>query len=236
VRQDESKEWWIEVVPKVRVGGKGAPAELGNTVRFKLEQTGAATRRAFLPPALDTRQYNLLVERVYWVVASKIYAQIRRGVEEKARLLPPGRLRCAAYLNEADDYACSNTLAAFKAARHLYRRTCECYHQGNFDPPASAWRKFTHDVRTHLDRYLSRLRRVLATVIRRFGRREIRAAEAQLGYGRMLVAEWNLRFLCGSIPKELYEAPGHIRPRRSPGWSRCRATSPNARRPCSART
>jgi tetratricopeptide (TPR) repeat protein len=211
VRQDEGDDWWIEVVPKVRVGGKGAPADLGNTVRFKLERTGAAPRRASLPPPLDTRQYNLLVERVYWAVASKIYAQIRRGVEEKAKLLPPGKLRCAAYLNEADDYAHSNTLAAFKAARRLYRQACEGYHQGGFKPPKTAWRQFSHGLLTDLDRDFSRLRRALAKVVRRFGKREIRAAEAQLGYGRMLVAEWHLRLLCGSIPKELYEAPKHIR-------------------------
>jgi hypothetical protein len=210
VRQDENHEWWIEVVPRVRIGGQGAPAELGNTVRFKLERTGAARRSTSLPPPLDARQYNLLVERVYWTVASKIYAQIRRGVEEKASLLPPGRLRCAAYVNEADDYAHSNTLAAFKAARHLYRKACQGYHQGNFEPPRTSWRRFSHDVRMGLHGVLSDARKELAKVIKRFGSREIRAAEAQLGYGRMLVAEWNLRFLCGSIPKELYEAPKHI--------------------------
>jgi hypothetical protein len=210
VRQDEDGDWWIEVVPKVRVGGRGAAAELGNTVRFKLEGTGAAARGVSRPPPLDARQYNLLVERVYWAVASKIYAQIRRGVEEKATLLPPGRLRCAAYLNEADDYAHSNTLAAFKAARHLYRKACQGYHQGDFKPPKTRWRRLSRDVRMHLDVHFSYARTELAKVVKRFGTREIRAAEAQLGYGRMLVAEWNLRFLCGSIPKELYEAPRHI--------------------------
>ena len=96
LRQAEDGEWWIEVVPKVRVGGRGAPAELGSTVHFKLDPSGAAARARSLSPSLDVRQYNLLVERVYWAVASKIYDQIRRGVEEKAMLLPPGRLRAAA--------------------------------------------------------------------------------------------------------------------------------------------
>lgn len=210
LRETDDNEWWIEVVPKVRVGGKGAPAELGNTVHFKVDLTGSAARNLSLPPALDVRQYNLLVERVYWAVASKIYAQIRRGVEEKAVLLPPGRLRSAAYLNEAHDYARSNTLAAFKVARQLYRRACESYDRTSFERPTSAWRQFINGLQDDLERDLRRLRRLLSKAIPRFGYREVRAAEAQLGYARMLVAEWNLRFLCGSIPKELYEAPPHI--------------------------
>lgn len=210
LRQAEDDEWWLEVVPKVRVGGKGAPAELGNTVHFKLDCTGRAKRATASPPPLDARQYNLLVERVYWAVASKIYAQIRRGIEEKAVLLPPGRLRSAAYLNEAHDYARSNTLSAFKAARYLYRQACESYDRTSFERSRTAWREFSNGLRRDLDRDTRRLRRLLSRVIRQFGQREVRAAEARLGYARMLVAEWNLRFLCGSIPKELYEAPGHI--------------------------
>ncbi|HEV2857528.1 MAG TPA: hypothetical protein VGW80_03890 [Solirubrobacterales bacterium] len=210
LRQAEDEEWWIEVVPKVRVGGKGAPAELGSTVHFKLDRNGSAARNASLPPALDMRQYNLLVERVYWAVASKIYSQIRRGVEEKAVLLPPGRLRSAAYLNEAHDYARSNTLSAFKAARRLYRQACESYDRSSFERSSSIWRRLMNGLRGLLDRGLEWLRRQLSRLIRQVGQREVRAAEAQLGYARMLVAEWNLRFLCGSIPKELYDAPGHI--------------------------
>jgi hypothetical protein len=210
LRQAENGEWWMEVVPKVRVGGKGEPAELGSTVHFKLEQAGEAARNRASPPGLDVREYNLLIERVYWAVASKIYAQIRRGVEQKALLLPPGKLRSAAYLNEAHDYARSNTLSAFKAARHLYRRASESYDRSSFERSSSKWRRLIAVLRKPVSQLSRKVRALLSSVIRRVGQREVRAAEAQLGYARMLVAEWHLRFLCGSIPKELYEAPRHI--------------------------
>jgi hypothetical protein len=210
LRQAENEEWWMEVVPKVRVGGKGEPAELGSTVHFKLEQAGGAARNRSTPPALDVQEYNLLIERVYWAVASKIYTQIRRGVEQKALLLPPGKLRSAAYLNEAHDYARSNTLSAFKASRHLYRRASESYDRSSFERSSSKWRRLVAFLRRPGSQVARKVRALLSSVVRRVGQREVRAAEAQLGYARMLVAEWHLRFLCGSIPKELYEAPRHI--------------------------
>lgn len=211
LRPTEDGLWCVEVVPKVRVGGEGAPEELGNTVRFKLEgPEGQLAPEDSTPPSLDVRQYRLLLERVYWAVASKIYDQIRRGVEQKAMLLPPGRLRAAAYLNEADDYARSNTLDAFEAARKLYRKAQEAYDRGSHRNPKTDWRKLTAGFWGHWDHGWSWLRRRLSRVVQRLGRREILAAAAQLGYARMLVAEWNLRYLCGSIPKELYEAPRHI--------------------------
>jgi tetratricopeptide (TPR) repeat protein len=210
VRPTEDGEWCIEVVPKVRVGGKGAPAELGSTVRFKLDDPAGAGRYRRLPPTLDVQQYRLLLERVYWAVASKIYAEIRTCVEQKALLLPPGRLRAAAYLNEANDYARSNTLDAFAAARDLYRKAQETYDRAAHRRPTTPWRQFVKAFWRRWDDAWSSVRGGLSQVFRRFGRREVLAAEAQLGYARMLVAEWNLRVLCGVAAKEIYEAPWNI--------------------------
>jgi len=210
IRSTEDDEWYLEVVPKVRVGGKGAPTELGSTVRFKLDDPAGDGRSRRLPPPLYREQYRLLLERVYWAVASRIYSQIRRRVEEKAMLLPPGRLRAAAYLNEANDYACSNTLEAFDAARDLYRKAQEAYVRASHRRPTTRWRKLVADFWTGWDRKVGKLRGRLSQMFQRFARREVLAAEAQLGYARMLVAEWNLRVLCGVAPKELYEAPRHI--------------------------
>jgi hypothetical protein len=211
LRRSEDEEWCVEVVPRVRVGGKGAPAELSNAVHFKLDEPeGPAARRSTLPPALDEPQYQLLLERVYWAVASRIYAQIRESVEQKAMLLPPGRLRATAYLNEAHDYARSNTLDAFDAARDLYRKAQESYDRTAHRTPATWWRKCIRRFWEGWDGGWSAARQGLSRVVGRCGHRELLAAEADLGYARMLIAQWNLRVLCGVAPKELYEAPPYI--------------------------
>ncbi|MDX6636094.1 MAG: hypothetical protein QOF06_2297 [Solirubrobacterales bacterium] len=212
-RRGDGGHWYLEVVPRIRVGGGGAPAKLARTVRFKLTdpRLPQVIARSNRPPPLDAEQYRHFFERVYWSVASEIYAQLRQRVEQKAMLLPPGRLRAAAYLYEADDYATSNTLDAYEAARHLYRKAQETYDRSARKPSATAWRQLMSGLWVDISRDRDRLRRLLAKVIRRFGQREILAARAELGYARMLIAEWSLRFLCGSAPTELYEAPPNVR-------------------------
>jgi tetratricopeptide (TPR) repeat protein len=211
-RQGESGTWYLEVVPRIRIGGIGAPAKLARTIRFKLldSRRPAMALTSRRPPPLEAEHYKHLRERVYWSVASEIYAQIREGVEKKVMLLPPGRLRATAYLYEADDYATSNTLDAFEAARSLYRKAQETYDRASRKLSATTWRRAVAKLWTIFERFLNALRLLLAKLVRRFGQRELLSAKAQLGYARMLVAEWNLRILCGSTPKELYEAPPNI--------------------------
>lgn len=211
-RRDDRGGWCMEVAPRVRLGGKGAPHKLARPVHFPLgEAKGQARETAPLhPPPLTHEQYEQLFERVYWSVASEIYAQIRRGVEKKIKLLPPGRLRAAAYLHEADDYGASNTLDAYDSARQLYRRALELYAVAFREPAATAWRRFLSGMRTDVERDWCRLRLALSTVLKRLGRREILIARSQHGYARMLVAEWNLRALSGSVPDELFEAIPNI--------------------------
>jgi tetratricopeptide (TPR) repeat protein len=209
LRSAEDGGWMLEVVPEIRLGGKGAPAKLAQAIRFRLQLTGR--RASHLAPALTDAQYVRLFERVYWSVASQIYAQIRRGVERKVGLLPPGRLRAAAYLHEADDYATSNTIDAYEAARTFYRKAQEIYDVGSRQPPATRWRRVLGGVRVDLSRDWRRARRLAAKVFRRVGRREILTSRAQLGFARMLVAEWHLKFLCGTVPIALYEAGPSIR-------------------------
>jgi len=212
LRRTEKGDWCIEVVPRVRLGGTAAPHKLARAINFRLGPPGASSNQVarLHPPSLTNEQYRLLFERVYWSVASEIYAQIRHGVETKVRLLPPGRLRAAAYLHEADDYATSNTLDAYDSARSLYLKALEMYDVFSRDPAASSWRRFFKGLRMDLDRDWCRLRRVLSKVFRRLARREVLAARSQLGYARMLVSEWYLRLLSGSIPKEMFEARPRI--------------------------
>jgi len=211
LRRRDDGGWMLEVVPKVRLGGRGAPMKLARTVRFRLGEPNPRSRASPVPPKLEDEQYRHLLERVYWSIASQIYAQIRLGVERKVKLLPPGRLRAAAFLAEADDYATSNTLDAYEAARGLYRRALEIYDVSSRRPSGTAWRRLVGGALADVDRDRCRLRRNAAKVLRGLGRREILTARAQLGYARMLVAEWHLRRLCGTVPTGLFEAAPNIR-------------------------
>ena len=207
VRPTEDGQWMLEVVPEVRLGFNDAPAKLAQTVRFRLGRGIGETTA----PEIDDRNYRRLFERVYWSVASEIYAQIRRGVDQKVNLLPPGRLRAAAYLHEADDYASSNTLDAFEAARRLYRRSLEIYDVASREPAATPWRRRFRRWRLRFDEKRCEFRAWRTGILRHSGRREILTARAELGYARTLVAEWHLRMLCGTSPTELYEGAPKVK-------------------------
>lgn len=196
--------WLLEVVPQVRLGGKGAPSKLGQAVRVRLE---SPSRPGFsATPEINYDTYRGAFERVYWSVASEIYAQIGRGVKERIALLPPGRLRAVARLFEADDYATSNTLDAFEAARGLYQKTREWYDPAHRPLPATRWRKWVRHMRLELARAERWARRHISEVMRRAGRREVQAARAEIGYARILAVEWYLRLLEGTAPKNIFEA------------------------------
>jgi hypothetical protein len=212
-RRTAEGSWILEVVPKVRLGGPGASAKLARTVRFGLgrrKESGTLPTAGY-PPQLDHDQYARLFERIYWSVASEIYAQIRHGVEQKVGLLPPGRLRAAAYLCEADDYATSNTLDAYEMARKFYRRAQETYDVDSRHKAATHWRRASSRANSLLARQRAWLRCRAAAGFRRFGRRDILTARAKLGYARMVTIELHLRALCGTVPKEQYDAAPNAR-------------------------
>lgn len=204
VREESDGEAILKIVPQVRLGGNEAPGKVAQTVRYRLPP------RSEEGSPLSGEDYRRLFERVYWSVASQIYAQIREGVEEKVRLLPPGRLRAAAFLAEADDYATSNTLDAYEAARSLYRRAQEIYDAASRRESATHWRRFANRTWVLVDRLRCLVRRFAAKFLRVLGRREVLAARAELGYAWMLAAEWHLRLLSGTVPHELYEAVPNI--------------------------
>jgi tetratricopeptide (TPR) repeat protein len=199
-RDDKRRE--LEVVPKVRLGGKGAPAKLAKTVRFKLTPAASGDD----PPEISARDYRMMFERVYWSVASQIYAQIRQGVAEKVKLLPRGRLRAAAYIREADDYAASNTLDAYEAARKLYRQAQQFYDLSSRPEAAGRWRRSLSEFFAWIDRGRHAFRRGRSWIWPRSGRAEVMTARAELGFARMLIAQWHLKLVCGMVPSEMYGA------------------------------
>jgi hypothetical protein len=206
MRGDADRGWELEVVAEVRLGGVGAPSKLARSVRLKLDDATCDAADEG-PPRLNEDGYRMLFERVYWSVASQIYAQIQRGVEEKVKLLPRGSLRASAYVHEADDYATSNTLDAYAAAQDLYRKALEIYDIQYREAPATPWRQTAVRFLTWVNRRRCEFRHWRAGLWRRSGRREVMTARAELGLARMLVAEWHLGQLCGMFRKEIYEAP-----------------------------
>lgn len=207
MRFDDSDEggqrngrWLLEVVPQVRLGDSGSPARLGQAVRVRLVGSRST------PPRIDHDTYRGVFERVYWSVASEIYSQIGRGVTERIGLLPPGRLRAAARLYEANDYAMSNTLDAYGAARTLFQQAREWYDPRYRPRPATPWRKWLRRQRLRLSDVEQAVRGGIAEYVRRAGRREVLTARAEMGYARMLVTEWYLRQLSGTLPENIFEA------------------------------
>jgi tetratricopeptide (TPR) repeat protein len=207
LRRDD-QGWEFEVVPEVRLGGEGAPARLATSVRLRLDASTSVVRigRAANSPKLSEEGYGMLFERVYWSVASQIYAQIHRGVKEKVALLPWGGLRASAYVTEAEDYATSNTLDAYAAAQQLFRQALAIYDVRYREPAASQWRERGYKVLKWISDRRRSLRRRRASVWRRAGRRDVMTARAELGLARTLVAEWHLGELCGMFRKEIYES------------------------------
>lgn len=195
----EEPQWQLEVSPQVRLGATGAPAKLGRTVVYELVDGNAKK-----PPILDPHHFRAVFERVYWSVASQIYKQIARGVEAKIKLLPPGRLRAAAYLSEADDYATSNTLDAYGAARDLYRSARAEYDVSARRRPTSPWRIWIRSRRESLDRIGRVIRRRLSQYVGAAGKRDVMTARAEIGEAGMLISEWHLEQLCGTLPREIF--------------------------------
>ena len=109
----------VEVSPWVRIGPIDSDATLAHPVKFG--------RRSTAEKSLSPADYEKLVERVYFSVATEIYARVRRDVERKISLLPTTYLRARAYFNEAEDYARSRTLDAYDDARDLYLGVLRLY-------------------------------------------------------------------------------------------------------------
>ena len=113
--------WFVEITPWVRIGGPGRPATLGVPVKYALDSEDDE------PPMLDRKEYERILERTYFSIATEVYRQIKEDVSRKVDLLPNRWFRATALLHEAEDYARSNTLDAYEQARELYAATLGIY-------------------------------------------------------------------------------------------------------------
>src|SRR5262245_36498867 len=109
VRRRRDDRVFFEFTPWVRMGPPGAPSTLAHPVRFRLRESSVP----------DVDAYESITERIYFSVATAIYARIEEDVQEKIDLLPTASFRAAAYYYEAEDYVRSNTLDAYDKARSL---------------------------------------------------------------------------------------------------------------------
>lgn len=203
LRDDRDKGLVVEVIPQVRVAGPGAavarPARVavGDALREGNAPSGGAVT-ADEALELDPEQYAALVEHVYFDVASEIYKQIRRDVERKIAMLPTRRLRAAAYLHEARDYATSNTLDAFKEAQTLYEHALVLYDPRERPRASARWRRFVAWIARGASAVVRRARRALAHVWARAGRAEILLASAEIGSAMTLLSRRELAALSGT--------------------------------------
>jgi hypothetical protein len=113
---DEGDVRTIEVTPRIRIGGPNAPSTLAHAAKFEITSASDGTvldtrsaeeqEASTAPPSpgLSQGEYEKLLERVYFSVATQIYRQIRSDVERKIRLLPTRFLRATAHFHEANDY------------------------------------------------------------------------------------------------------------------------------------
>jgi tetratricopeptide (TPR) repeat protein len=196
VRENAQGVWNVEVLPRVRIGRKKDPATVGHLVTFTLGPGQTLTPEA----------YEKLLERLYFSVASHLYAQIRVDVDRKINMLPKRYFRASAYFYEAGDYARSNTLDAYEQARELYAEVIRLY-----DP---AWWHFSGSrVRRSYQRLSAWWLRVTLKVRARaarywptFARAQLMVAQAEIGYASMVLNRRTLAGMSGQRLNAVYEA------------------------------
>jgi hypothetical protein len=213
----------LEVTPRVRIGGTGAPAKLSHPVRVELTERyevideaqpgrgldGASFNGhddARTPTHLRHEDYSRIRERIYFSVATRLYQQIRQDVQRKIDLLPTPYLRATAYLFEADDYAKSTTLDAYDEAANLYHIAMRLYDPFARGLPAPGWRRLLWYGRL-LFAWLARTLRFLGSLVSmRLGKRELLLARAEIGFASMVLYRRVLADMAGARLTPIFEA------------------------------
>lgn len=211
--------WLAEITAWVRVGGPDRPARLAEpVVRFALneeEDAQAAAEpadasgtngKADTPPAIDREQYEAILERTYFSIATELYRQIQEDVSRKIELLPNRWFRASALFYEAQDYARSNTLDAYNQARALYEAALAIYDPRSAILPKSRLRHAVAWCALYIRLGISLIRRFLSHWMPRVGRSEVLAGRAQIGYANTLLDSWIIAPLSGLRAAATYEA------------------------------
>jgi hypothetical protein len=136
---------------------------------------------------LCATDYERIIERVYSSVATELYKQIKQDVEQKIALLPTNYFRAVALLNEADDYASSNTIDAYEEASKLYERAFELFDRRLKPAPASLPRRFARAILLMIGFTRQLLKRVGLYFWPRMGKAQLMCARAEIGYAKMVL-------------------------------------------------
>lgn len=215
-------KWYLEVMPRVRIGPPGSEETLAHRVVFPVKgnpQTSNPTQargaaqasKSESPPAgICEDEYERLCEWVYFSVASEIYLQIRKDVGKKIKMLPTEHFRAVAFLHEAEDYAKSNTLYAYDEAAKLYEEAILRFDPSEKPKPKSIWRLSCWRVTRGLCRLMKKLRLVLARIWVRMAREDVMCIRAEIGCANMLLYRRSLASLSGMRPNTIYKARTYV--------------------------
>ena len=186
MRQLKNGKWVLQIMPMIRIGPVGRPETLPDPVKIELSAHSGADERELEPNA-----YNQLVERVYSIVASAMYKQIRSDLKVKSTLFPTSYLRAVALYHEAVDFERSNTIDAYDDAINLYRESKQYF-----------------DVR-----WMGSLSRVFVKwpILWRLVKRSLIAdAETRIGLSRSLIYRRIVSAMSGRTQNVLFEIPGEL--------------------------
>lgn len=196
IRESGGGDRFYEVLSWIRVGGRDRPATLAHPVTFRIASYEKRMRE----------EYDKLVERIYFSIATEIYQRLREDVQRKIDLLPLRSFRAAAYFHEAEDYVRSNTLEAFDDAQRLYLDVIRIYDPDWFALPESLPLR----VEKLAARGWARATRWLAIAASNFwprlARNQLMAARAYIGYATVLTYRRNLATLAGQRLNPMFEA------------------------------
>lgn len=208
VRKRKDDKLWIEVAPRVRVGKTGEPATLANSVTQVWTTTGTTGESVSAGGKMvEPKDYEKILERVYFNLASHIYRQIESDIRRKISLLPGKYLKATAYLNEADDYGNSNTLDGLDNAIHFYRSALALYDPAYRPRPTGAIRRAGAQLVRRTAIIVRRMRAVVSVLLPRLAKKEVQTARAEIGLANALLHRRTLAGLSGRRLNTIYEAP-----------------------------
>ncbi|MDR0359384.1 MAG: hypothetical protein LBJ87_07980 [bacterium] len=187
----------LRITVWIRVGTQGSAESLAHPVSVDVQPGDPGGQDGATPASsLGPAQYEALLNRVYFHVASEVYERVRADVRRRIRLLPTARLRVLACMAEAEDYASSPTFDAYSDAAEFFEEAIFAY--GGRPAPRPPVQRVLHEARLLPHALWSRCRGVLArNVWSGTARAELLTARAEVGYATMTINRQMLAMLSG---------------------------------------
>lgn len=204
LRLDASGQWIVDVMPRVRIGAEGNPETQSHPVAYPLASPDSGSTPEI--DNLSASDYQRIIERVYFSVATELYKRIEIDVSDKISLLPTNYFRGVALFHEAEDYARSNTLDAYDEASILYQRAVQTLDPCIRPLPHALLHRYPSiAIRSGIHGYQV-MRRLLSYLWPRLARRELIAAKAEIGYTTTVLYRRQLASFSGQRMKAVFDA------------------------------